>query len=129
MINNNFNLNPDTNNPDDITDDQKEWLLLLNKEQKINVLINSLTVGLPVFLKLANVFLSIPPEQGGIPPEVINDLGDNRHAITDAIRGKKNYNIDDYGSKKSEEEFFEKYSDKLNLKKDYLEDKNFNDDE
>ena len=114
-------------------DDEKKHLLSLSKEQKMTILVNSLGAGLPLFLGLSAVFLSVPPEEGGIPPEVIDDLGDNRHAITHQIR-KRNDNpvveyIKEYGSIEDEDKFFEKYKDRLNLKEDEIEDEEFDDSE
>ena len=77
------------NIPPDFTDDQIKILLNLDRTQKVNILYNSLLVGLPMFLRLASIFLSVPPEKGGIPPEVIDDLAENRTAITDLARKRK----------------------------------------
>jgi len=114
-------------------DDEKKQLLALSKEQKMRMLVNSLGAGLPIFISLSAVFLSVPPEEGGIPPEVINDLGDNRHAITDQIRIRNDKPVDEYlkeyGSIEAEKEFFDKYKDRLNLKEDEIEDEEFDDNE
>ena len=116
-----------------LTDEQKDHLLSLSREEKINVLANSLGAGLPIFLRLASIFLSVPPEEGGIPPEVIDDLGDNRHAITDQLRGRNDKPVEEYlkeyDNPEAEEEFFNKYKDKLGLKDDEVEDEEFDDNE
>ena len=116
------------------TDDQKEKLLALSKQEKMSILMVALSEGLPVFLHLSSVFLSVPPEEGGIPPEVIDDLGDNRHAITDQLRERsdkpvKEY-IKEYDNPEAEEEFYQKYKDRLDLKRiGDIEDEEFDDSE
>ena len=121
------------NKIENFTKEQKDWLLSLSKEEKYRVLVNSLLVGLEVFIKLAHIFLSVPPNKGGIPPEVIDDLAENRQAFTDYTRRRKDKPmhewITEYDDPNAEDKFFKKYKTQLNLKEDISEDLNFNDDE
>ena len=120
------------NIPSDFTDDQIKILLNLDRTQKVNILYNSLLVGLPMFLRLASIFLSVPPEKGGIPPEVIDDLAENRTAITDLARKRKGPVeewMKEYDNIEGAKEFYQKYKDKLDLKNEEINDDEFNDDE